>query len=121
MSEKSLFLPISRIPSVGEFLDILHIKPAGLAAQIFTTVYDQFFTWSTDLRVEYDRYYCVEYPTFVDYLKLSQDIFLKPAELEKAYILLIKEPYGVLEESYDDNVTDVVIECILKLENSHEG
>ena len=121
MSEKDLILPISRIPSVGEFLDTLHIKPAGFAAQIFTEVYDQFFTRSTDLRVEYERYYCVEYPTFASYLELAHGICLKPADLEKRYILKLKSPGGVLEEAYAENVMDTVIACIRKLEESHEG
>lgn len=121
MSEKDLILPMSRIPSVGEFLDILHIKPAGFAAQLFTAVYDQFFAWSKDLRVEYDRYYCVEYPTFASYLELAHEIYLEPSALEKAHILKIKSPGGVLEEAYEDNVKNTVIDCIRKLEDNHEG
>jgi hypothetical protein len=121
MSEKGIILPTSRIPSVGEFLDVLRIKPAGLAAQLFTGVYNQFFAWSTDLRVEYERYYCVEYPTFAAYLELAHEIYLEPSELEKAHILKIKAPGGVLDDAYDDNVFDTVVNCIRKLENSHEN
>lgn len=121
MSEKDLILPISRIPSVEEFLDILHIKSATFAAKLFTAVYNQFFIWSQDLRSDYQRYYCVEYPTFASYLELAQEIYLEPADLEKAYILKIESPGGVLEEAYDDNVRDIVINCIRKLEDSHES
>lgn len=121
MSERDFILPTSRIPPVGEFLDILQIKPAGFAAQLFTTVYDQFFSWSKDLRVEYERYYCVEYPTFANYLELAHEIYLDPAALGKAHILKIKSPSGVLDEAYNDNVKDTVIDCIKKLEDSHEG
>lgn len=121
MSDRDLILPTSRIPSVEEFLDILHIKPAGFAAQLFTAVYDQFFSWSKDLRVEYERYYCVEYSTFANYLELAHEIHLDPAELGKTYILKIKSPSGVLDEAYNDNVRDTVIVCIIKLEGGDEG
>ena len=121
MNDRDLILPTSRIPSVEEFLDILHIKPAGFAAQLFMAVYDQLFSWSKDLRVEYERYYCVEYPTFANYLELAHEIYLEPEDLGKVYILKIKSPGGVLDEAYNDNVMDDVIECIKKLEDSHEG
>lgn len=117
MNDRDIILPTSRIPSVGEFLDILHIKPGGFAAQLFTAVYDQFFSWSKDLRVEYERYYCVEYPTLANYLELAHEIYLEPAELEKTHILKIKSPGGVLDEAYNENVKDTVIDCIRKLED----
>jgi hypothetical protein len=120
MNEKSLVLPLSRIPPLDEFLDALKIKSTGLAAQLFTGVYSQLFAWSTDLRTQYDQYYCVEYPTFAAYLELVHEIYLDPAELEKTHILKIKSPGGVLEEAYVDNVQDTVIACVRKLENSHE-
>lgn len=121
MSEKDIILPMNRIPSVDEFLDILHIKPAGFASQIFTAVYHQFFTSSKDLRVEYERYYCIEYPTFASYLELAHEICLEHADLEKPYIFQIKSPGGVLEEAYPENVQNTVIDCIRKLEESHEA
>lgn len=121
MSEEDLILPMSRIPSVGEFLDILDIKPAGFAAQLFTGVYNQFFAWSTDLRIEYERYYCVEYPTFASYLESGHEIYLEPTQLEKAHILKIKSPGGMMDKAYEDNIRDTVIDCIRKLEAGHEG
>lgn len=121
MSDKDLILPASRIPSVDEFLDILRIKPAGFAAQLFTRAYNQFFAWSKDLRVEYERYYCVEYPTFASYLELAHEIYLEPAQLEKVHILKMKAPGGVLDQAYDDNVLGTVIDCIRKLEDNHES
>jgi hypothetical protein len=121
MTDSSLVLPMSRIPSAEEFLDILQIKPGGFAAQLFTTVYDQFFAWSKDLRSEYERYYSVEYPTFANYLELAHEIYLQPADLEKAHILKIKSLGGLLEQAYEENVRDTVINCIRKLENSYES
>lgn len=120
MTENYYVLPLRRLPPLDEFLDALKIRPAGLAAQLFTGVYNQLFAWSTDLRAQYDQYYCVEYPTLAAYLELTQDIYLDPAELEKTHILRIESPWGVLEEAYDDNVWDTVIACVRKLEDSHE-
>ncbi|MEH3036603.1 MAG: hypothetical protein PGN23_08990 [Sphingomonas adhaesiva] len=120
MTKKDLVLPLRRIPPLGEFLDALQIKPAGLAAQLFTGVYNQLFVWSTDLRAQYDQYYCVEYPTLAAYLEIAHEIYLEPTELEKTHILKIKAPGGVLEEAYDDNVRDTVIDCVRELESSYE-
>lgn len=120
MTEKDLVLSLRRIPPLDEFLDALKIKPGGLAAQLFTGVYNQIFSWSKDLRAQYEQYYCVEYPTLATYLEFVHEIYLDPAELENAHILKIKSPGGVLEEAYDDNVWDTVIACIRKLEDSHE-
>jgi hypothetical protein len=120
MTEKDLVLSLGRIPPLDEFLDALKIKPVGLAGQLLTSVYNELFVWSTDLRAQYNHYYCVEYPTLPDYLELVHEIYLNPAELEKTYILKIKSPGGVIEEAYDDNVRDTVIACVRKMEDSHE-
>lgn len=71
MNEKDLVLPMDRVPEVNELLGALKIKPTGLAARLMTNVYNQFFIWSTDLRDEYERYYCVEYSSFASYLELE--------------------------------------------------
>lgn len=120
MTDDVIVLPLRRIPPLEEFLNALKIKPAGFAGQLFTGVYNQLFSWSTDLRAQYDRYYCVEYPTLATYLELAHEIYLDPAELEKPHILKIKPPGGVLEEAYEDNVRDTVIACVRKLEDSYE-
>jgi len=51
---------------------------------------------------------------------LAHEIYLYPAELDKAHILNIKSPSGLLDEAYNENVLDTVIEYIKKLENNHE-
>jgi hypothetical protein len=120
MTEKEMIFPITYIPTIGEFLEALRIKPGGLGAQLFTSVYDQFFTWSLDLRNEYDRYYCVEYATLAVYLETAHEIQLEPADLAKRHILKMRSPGGVLDQAYDDNVLDTVISSIRELEANHE-
>ena len=121
MTREELILPVSRIPDVAEFLAVLEVRPGGLGAQLFTEIYEQFFTWSTDLRVEYERYYCVEYATLQRYLELAHEIDLTPEQLEKQHILKVKSPSGIIDLAYDDNILYVVIDCIKKLEGSYEG
>ncbi|WP_133244819.1 hypothetical protein [Caulobacter radicis] len=120
MNEEDLILPVDRIPTTAEFLGALGIRPGGLGAQLFTEVYEQFFRWPTDLRDQYERYYCVEYPTFRQYLEFAHEIYLEPGQLEKRHILKIKSPGGVVDRAYEDNVLETVIECINKLEACNE-
>jgi hypothetical protein len=116
-----LILAVDHMPEIGEFLEALEVRPGGFGAQLFTEIYEQFFTGSTNLRDQYERYYCVEYSTLQTYLELAHEIHLTPEELEKRYILKIKSPSGIVDRAYDDNVLDVVIDCIRKLEVSDEG
>jgi hypothetical protein len=120
VDEDDLILSVNFIPTFEQFLEALHIKSAGLGAQLFNGVYNQIFVWSTDLRDEYEKYYCVEYPQLNAYLELAHEIYLNPEELEKKHILKIKSPSGIADKAYDDNVLDIVIDCIRKLEAMHE-
>ena len=116
-----LILAVDHMPEIREFLEALEVRPGRFGAQLFTEIYEQFFTGSTNLRDQYERYYCVEYSTLQTYLELAHEIYLATEELEKRYILKIKSPSGIVDRAYDDNVLDVVIDCIRKLEVSDEG
>ena len=116
-----LILAVDHMPEIREFLEALEVRPGRFGAQLFTEIYEQFFTGSTNLRDQYERYYCVEYSTLQTYLELAHEIYLTTEELEKRYILKIKSPSGIVDRAYDDNVLDVVIDCIRKLEVSDEG
>lgn len=120
MNREDLILPVNRIPSTDEFLESLRIKPKGLGAQLFKGVYEQFFVSSVDLRDEYEKYYCVEYPSLGSFLELVHEVYLGPEELEKKHILKIKTPSGVVDQAYEDNSFDAVIACITNLEAMHE-
>ncbi len=114
-------LPTNYIPTVREFLEALEIRPNGLGAQLFTEVYEEFFCQSTDLRGQYEKYYCVEYKTLRKYLEFAHEVYLDPDQLEKMHILEIESPGGVVDEMYDDNVLDKVLDCLKRLEALHEN
>ena len=121
MSDGLFVVAINRIPSVDEFLTHLQIRAGGLAAQLFISVYEQLFAHSRDLRDEFNRYYCVEYPTLAEYLELAHELELEPAELEKAHILKIKSSWGLLDESFEENIRKTILDSVLELELSHEA
>jgi hypothetical protein len=119
--EEPLILAVRRIPQMEEFLAAMGMKTNGLGAQLFSNVFRQLFSWSTDLRDQYERYYCVEYSTLQRYLELAHEIYLSPDELEKQHILKVKSPGGVIDRAYDNNVLDAVIGCIRRLESADES
>jgi hypothetical protein len=121
MNEKDLILPMDRVPDVTELFGALKIKPTGLAATLMSNVYNQFFIWSTDLRDEYERYYCVEYPSFASYLELAHEIYLDPDALAKRHVLKIKSPGGVVDEAYDGNAMEAILGCLKTLESNREN
>ncbi|MBB2684876.1 hypothetical protein N2597_29070 (plasmid) [Rhizobium sophoriradicis] len=114
-------LPVNTIPRRSDFLAGLGIKPGGLGAQLFSGIYDGIFVSSIDLRDQYTRYYCVEYPSFQIYLECAHEIYLDLEELEKQHILKFKSSMQLISRHYDDNVFDKVMECVRKLETAHEN
>lgn len=120
MRDDDLILTTNCQPTLADFLEALGVRPTGLGAQLFTAVHNQFFVCSTDLRQEYEKYYCVEYLTLRDYLELAHEICLDSAALEKKYILKIKSPSGVVDRVYEDSSLDVVLDCLRKLEKACE-
>ncbi|MBY5651782.1 hypothetical protein [Rhizobium leguminosarum] len=121
MDEETDILSVNIIPEFSDFLNALKIKNAGLGAQLFKAVYDHLFVASTDLRKEYDRYYCVEYPSLGEYLECAHDVSLEESELEKTYILKFKQDHGLMNQAYDDNILETVVDAIRKLEDENEN
>lgn len=121
MKRDGSVLSVNYIPSTAEFLEGLGIKPKGLGSQLFNAVYEQFFIWSVDLREEYEKYYCVEYPSLRNYLEVAHEIYLTPEELEKKHLLEIGSFSGIVDQNYDGNSLDAIISCIRNLEAMHEN
>jgi len=121
VEEPDLVIPTNYVPNDVEFLGALGIRPNGLAAQLFKSVYDRFFVFSTDLRDQYERYYCVEYPDFETYLAVACDVYMDRSELEKTHVFSIKSLGGVVDTAYDDNALNAVVDCLRQLEADHEN
>lgn len=121
MDEEKLIFAVNVIPEFDDFLAALKLNNAGLGAQLFKSVYDHIFVASADLRREYDRYYCVEYPSLAEYLECAHDVYLDQDDLEKNHILTFKQDNGLMNDAYDDNILETVIDSIRKLESEYEN
>jgi hypothetical protein len=121
MDDETDILAVNVIPEFSAFLSALKIENAGLGAKLFRSVYSHIFLESTDLRKEYERYYCVEYPTLSEYIECAHDEVLEEKELEKLHILKFKYDNGLMYEGYDDNVLEEVFHAIKKLEDGNEN
>ncbi|UXS48281.1 hypothetical protein [Agrobacterium tumefaciens] len=120
MDEETYILSVDIVPDFNEFLSALKIKNTGLGAQLFKSVYDHLFVASTDLRQEYERYYCVEYPSLGEYIECTHDVYIDDSELEKTHILKFKQDNALMNEAYDDNILETVVEAIRRLEDKNE-
>ncbi|MDH7790183.1 hypothetical protein QBD00_001079 [Ochrobactrum sp. AN78] len=121
MDGNRFILAANVIPEFSDFLTALKIKNTGLGRQLFKSVYDHIFISSIDLKKEYSRYYCVEYTSIYQYLECAHDIYLHESAFDKKHILMFKNDNGLMNQAYDDNILEIVVECIRKLERDHEN
>ena len=121
MREIEFILPTSWDPDCSEFLAAMGIRPKGLGAQLFESLYDSLFTHSTDATREYERYYSVEYPSLGAYIAAVHGEELEEDELNKKHIFLIGYVPQIIDRKWDDSKYAVVMECLDGLEKSHEN
>lgn len=121
MKEAKLFLPFPTPPSLSEFFDILSVKPDGLAAQVTKKVYDAFFVGSLDLKEEYRRYYCVEYPTLRYYLAMVHGERFEDADLERTHIFRITDLPQMVDDFQGGTYLDTVLEVLKKWRAGREN
>ncbi|MGV1951076.1 hypothetical protein ACQZ44_09630 [Agrobacterium vitis] len=121
MKEAKLFLPFPTPPSLSEFLGILSVKPGGLAAQLTKAVYEAFFVGSLDLKEEYRRYYCVEYPTLRYYLAMVHGECFEEADLEQTHIFHITSLPQMIDEVQGGTYLDTVLEALKKWRAEREN
>jgi len=108
-------------PSLSEFFGILSVTPGGLAAQLTKDVYDAFFVGSLDLKEEYRRYYCVEYPTLRYYLAIVHGERFEKAELDQAHIFCITSLPQMIDEVQGGTYLDSVLEALNKWRADREN
>lgn len=119
MRDKMEFiLPTSWVPNQEEFLAELGISQGGLGEQIFGTVYDALFVASIDVKAEFKKYYSVEYANLAEYLKIWYGETLSEEGLEADRVFMVTWLPQVIDDAYEDNKLDAVLECIRKLEEA---
>ncbi len=119
--EVKLILPTSWEPRRESFLDELGVSIGGLGEHFFGNVYDAFFTQSVDVKSEFENYYLVEYANLAEYIEIKFGEVLSEDDLAHKHIFLVTWIPQVIDENYEDNKLEVVLECIRELERSqHE-
>lgn len=113
-----LILPTSWEPDKDAFLAMLGVAKGGLGDQFFGSVYDAFFTHAIDIKREFEKYYSVEYASLADYMAIRYGEALSEDDLGCEHIFLVTWIPQVVDEDYENNKFDVVMECIRELERS---
>jgi hypothetical protein len=106
------------VPNREEFLTALGVSRRGLGEQFFGTVYDALFVSSIEIKSEFERYYSIEYTNLAEYLEIRYAISLSEENLEADRVFLVTWLPQVIEDTYEDNKLDTVLECIKKLEKA---
>ena len=121
MEYDNFILATSWKPDRAQFFDLLRIRQDCLASQFFGQIFDCLFVYSIDLQREYQRYYAVEYPSFSDYVEIYYGKTLSDEEREKDHVFWIKQLPSLLDNAYDGNQLDVVVDVIKRLEIKYES
>ncbi|MCP3892033.1 MAG: hypothetical protein GY702_24660 [Desulfobulbaceae bacterium] len=119
MSDKvELVLPTSWEPERKEFLAALGISRGGLGEQFFGNVYDALFVSSIEVKGEFKKYYSVEYANLAEYLEIRYGKSLSEEDLEADRVFLVTWLPQVIEDMYEDNKLNTILECIKKIEEA---
>jgi len=113
--EIKLILPTSWVPNREDFLAALGISRGGLGDQFFGTVYNALFVASIEVKSEFKKYYSVEYANLAVYLEIRYGKALSEEDLEADRVFLVTWVPDVIDNTYEDNMRDTVLECIKKL------
>lgn len=111
-----LVLPTLWEPDRNEFFTALGISRGGLGEQFFGDVYDALFVASIEVKGEFKKYYSVEYASLAEYLEIRYGVALNEEDSDADRIFMVTWLPDVIDEAYEDNKLDTVLECIEKLE-----
>ena len=114
--EVKLILPTSWAPDRNEFLAALGVSHGGLGEQFFGAVFDALFVASIEVKSEFKKYYSVEYANLVEYLEIRYGKVLSEEDLEADRVFLVTWLPQVIDDAYEDNKIDTVMECIKMLD-----
>ena len=110
-----LVLSTSWEPDRNEFLAALGISRGGLGEQFFGTVYDALFVSSIEVKGEFKKYYSVEYSNLSEYLDIRYGVVLSEEDSEADRVFMVTWLPQVIDDMYEDNKLDTILECIKKL------
>lgn len=116
--EIKLILPTSWVPNREEFLAALGVSRGGLGEHFFGTVFDALFVASIEVKSEFKKYYSVEYANLAEYLEIRYGEALSEEDLEADRVFMVTWLPQVIDDMYEDNKLDTVLECIKKLEEA---
>lgn len=116
--EIKLILPTSWMPNREEFLAVLGVSLGGLGEQFFGTVFDALFVASVEVSSEFKKYYSVEYANLAEYLEIRYGEALSEEDMEADRVFMVTWLPQVIDDLYEDNKLDTVLECIKKLEEA---
>lgn len=120
--EIELVLSTSWVPNREEFLAALGVSRVGLGEHFFGAVYYALFVASTEVKGEFKKYYSVEYASLAEYLEIRYGKILSPESLDADRVFVVTWLPQVIDDTYEDNKLDIVLECIKKLEEAqNEG
>jgi hypothetical protein len=117
MRDKIKFLlPTSWDPNRKEFLAALGVSRGGLGEQFFGDVYDALFVAPIEVKGEFKKYYSIEYANLAEYLEIRYGEALNEEDLEANRVFVVTRIPEIIDDNYEDNKLDSVLECIKKLE-----
>lgn len=67
--EKTVLFSKRAILSERKYLHRLKLKPGSYMANVFCMLYEAYFSNSTNVYIEYLRYYCLEFDSYESYLR----------------------------------------------------
>ena len=122
MSEEShLLISTSWAPNKCDFLTALGICRGGLGEQFFGKVFDALFVDAIELKREFERYYAIEYSSLAEYAEIRFGAKLTVDDLEADRIFLPVWIPQIIDDNYEDNQLEMVLNVIRELEgNSSE-
>ncbi|GAA5107563.1 hypothetical protein GCM10023211_08820 [Orbus sasakiae] len=118
IDEIELILPTSWEPDRNTFLAALGVSHGGIGEQFLGSVYDALFVTSIDVKDEFKRYYSVEYTSLSEYLEIRYGETLSDEELDVNQVFVVTWLPQIVNDLYEDNKLDTVLECIKKLEEA---
>lgn len=118
--EVKLVFPTSWEPDRDDFLAVLRVFRGGFGEQIFGAVYNALFVASIEVNGEFKKYYSVEYANLSEYLEIRYGVTLSEEDLDADRLFMVTWLPQVLDDIYEDNKLDTVLQYIKKLEEAQD-